>query len=78
MAEKGLFPDLPSNYYVGKMQHVFTIPPMLILWHVRDIITLKVIVVTILYPITQAPTPETSLKYVDHELMHSIEKEWRI
>ncbi|KAF2478276.1 uncharacterized protein BDR25DRAFT_390521 [Lindgomyces ingoldianus] len=73
------FPNPSGRYHVGKTQHVFNHTT-----HDDPVApdgsnhTGNFIVVTILYPTTQAPNPETSLKYMDHTLADLIEKGWGI
>lgn len=78
-SDKVFFPRPSGKYHVGKTQHVFN--------HATndDPVASKgsnntgdFIVVTILYPTARAPTAKTSLKYMDYELAHLIEKGWGI
>ncbi|KAF2097054.1 hypothetical protein NA57DRAFT_77307 [Rhizodiscina lignyota] len=78
-SDKVFFPWPSGKYHVGKTQHVFNHTT-----HDDPVApkgsnnTGEFIVVTILYPTTRAPTAETSLKYMDFELAHLIEKGWQI
>lgn len=77
---KVFLPNPCGKYHVGKTQHVlnhttFNDDPLAPKVTNR---TETFIVVTILYPTKQAPTPQTVLKYMDHELASQIEKGWAI
>ncbi|KAH8764362.1 hypothetical protein F5883DRAFT_422442 [Diaporthe sp. PMI_573] len=79
MADRVYFPEPSGNYYVGKTQHVFNLTsPGFPVTPDGCNDTDAYIVVTILFPTEQEPTPETSSKYMDYELARLIEEGWDI
>lgn len=78
-ADRVYFPKLPGDYYVGKTQHIFNLTgPGCPVTPDRYNDTDTYIVVTILFPTEQEPTPATSSKYMDYELARLIEEGWDI
>lgn len=69
----------PGDFYVGKTQHVFnlTSPDCPVTPDGYEY-TDTYIVVMILFPTEQEPTPATSSKYMDNELPRLIEEGWDI
>ncbi|KAL1869129.1 hypothetical protein Daus18300_005665 [Diaporthe australafricana] len=78
-ADRVYFPVPSGDYHVGKTQHVFNLtspgcPVTPDGYNDTD----AYIVVTILFPTEQEPTPATSSKYMDYELARLIEEGWDI
>jgi hypothetical protein len=74
--EKIFFPSPSGQYHVGKTQHVInhTTPNDPIApkkWNNTG----ELILLTIHYPTERAPTPDTSLRYLDNTLARELEKE---